>query len=241
MGDYRILQWDSDFFGFTVANILSSSLNARQLSNVLSKLKKKDVKLVYWKTCHAGSNDFKDNIEKLGGTLVDKKTTFFVELGRVSPISFTPAAVVESYHSSMSQSQLRMLAIQSGKYSRFAVDPNIPREKYIELYTIWIERSLKKELADEVLVICDDGIPAGMVTLSKVRDRGKIELVAVDKQFRGRRYGETLIHAANEWFLDMGYKFGQVVTQGANAPACNLYIKCDYKVEKVEPFYHFWI
>lgn len=136
---------------------------------------------------------------------------------------------------------LEALAIQSGPYSRFSVDPKLPEEKFIELYKIWINRSLKKEIADEVLVIREGENVVGMVTLGEKDGKGDIGLIAVERDRRGRKYGEALVRAAQCWFIRRGYEFGQAVTQGGNIPACSLYKKCGYSVEKVEYFYHFWL
>ena len=73
---------------------------------------------------------------------------------------------------------------------------------------------------------------------NKVRDIG---LIAVNRNYRGKRFGEMLVRHAQYWFINNGYNIGQVVTQGTNIPACNLYKKCGYSVEKVEYFYHFWL
>lgn len=242
---YRILEWDSEFFGFTVAQISTTSeeANAGQLECVLAELRRNTVRLAYWSTradvpggyCAAG----------LGGRLVDEKTTFLVALASVgSPIAnaLSNDVFVEPYDSSMSKAELRELAIQSGEFSRFAIDPKIPKAKFEEMYAIWIEKSLAKEIADEVLVVRNnDGRVVGMTTLGHKNDRGDIGLLGVDAKFRGRHFGEMLVRHAQQWFIARGYKYAQVVTQGANAPACRLYAKCGFAVEMIEHFYHFWL
>ena len=234
MEPYRLLDWDSRFFGFTVAQITAPSLDAGQLASVLEDLRRKAVRLAYWP-----ASAVVGFAADLGGRLVDEKTTFLIDLAGL-PAGEAPAGI-EPYSASMPLPQLRSLAIQSGLNSRFAVDPQLPREKFIELYTIWITRSLSKEIADEVLVVRDGEAVAGMITLGNKNGRGDIGLVAVDEAYRGRKFGQALVLAAQRWFAARGYRHSQVVTQGANTPACNLYRKCGYAVEKVEPYYHFWL
>ena len=43
---YQILDWDSDFFGIKVARIKASNLKIEKLTNLLTELKQKRVKLV---------------------------------------------------------------------------------------------------------------------------------------------------------------------------------------------------
>ena len=145
------------------------------------------------------------------------------------------------YNLSTPTAEIEKLSIQSGEYSRFSTDPNIPRDKFEALYKEWIHKSLNKEIADEVLVILDNTNVAGMITLGNKNDNGDIGLLSVDTRYRGKKYGEMLVRSAQTWFIRNGYKFGHVVTQADNTAACRLYTKCGYSVSKVEYFYHFWM
>jgi len=235
---YKILDWDSDFFGTKVARITEQNLTAEQLTNLIYELQRKFVKLVYW------SSDQKYNgnlIKRLSGNLLDNKITFAIDFNTVDLDDFNSSAIVEIYSESMPLSELEDLAVQSGEYSRFAADPNIPHSKYIALYKTWITHSVTKKLAHEVLVIRENKHIVGMITLGENNGRGDIGLIAVNSKQRGKKYGQKLIYAAQQWFVQNEYRFGQIVTQEKNTPACNLYKKCGYSVEKIEYFYHFWL
>lgn len=238
--EYQILDWDTEFLGVTVARVAEPDLNEFELVDILTELKAKGAALVYWSSNRELEKDF---VTRLGGNLTDYKTTFALDFRDVDFEKFANFDIVEAYTQSMPYNDIVELAIQSGEYSRFSVDPNIPKERFLTLYKIWIDRSLAKEIAEEVLVIREDKGQrvVGMVTLGNKQGRGDIGLIAVDREHRGKRYGEQLVHAAQRWFVNDGYKSGQVVTQGANAPACSLYRKCGYSVERVEYFYHFWL
>ena len=241
---YQILEWDSGFFGFTVAHINLPAKGIHSLDSVVSELRRSNVTLAYWSVANSETQPDPKLVTHLGGRLVDTKTTFLIDFERVArPVKTgVCGGGVERYHPSMSKADLRELAIQSGEYSRFAVDPSIPREKFEEMYTIWIDRSAAKEIADEVLVIRNEQQRiVGMVTLGRKGERGDIGLIAVDSEFRGRQFGKRLVRHAQEWFIENGYRYGQVVTQGANTPACRLYAKCGYHVEMAELYYHFWL
>ncbi|MFT4553527.1 MAG: dTDP-4-amino-4,6-dideoxy-D-galactose acyltransferase [Chlamydiales bacterium] len=236
--EYLILDWDTDFFGVKVAKILIPNLSLEQLRNVLSDLDRENVKLVYWPADKEVSLDV---IQSINGQLVDRRTSFEINLQNLNPSHYALSDLIEKYEASMDASELEKLAIQSGEYSRFSVDQNIGREKFEALYKSWIRKSLSKEIADEVFVIRDKGSIAGMVTLGNKNGKGSIDLLAVDVQYRGKKYGETLVRAAQGWFIKNGYEMGVVVTQKNNIPACNLYKKNGYSVSSVEYFYHFYL
>ena len=74
---YHILDWDTQFFGMRVAKISSAIREWEQMKEILSQMGKNDVKLAYW----ASYREIAERDAKtLGGRLVDKKTTFGMEL-----------------------------------------------------------------------------------------------------------------------------------------------------------------
>lgn len=235
---YKLLPWDSEFFGFRIASITEPNLDERNLSDLLRQLRQDRVELVYW----PAASRLDDAIALgLGGSLVDVKTTFAMQLADASsPVLSGPPSLVP-YAPGMPLADLESLSIQSGKYSRFSIDPRIGRDRFEQLYRLWIHRSVSKAIAREVLVIEDGSHLVGMVTLAEVEGRGNIGLAAVSGACRGRGYGERLIRGAQAWFQAHGYQVAQVVTQGENAAACSLYSRCGYKLERQEFFYHFWL
>ncbi len=233
-----ILQWDSAFFGWTVARLNDPQLPVAALPAVLSELKAQGVRLVYWARAEALGQD--EAIAR-GGRLVDEKTTYAMDLRTCPEIALADVQGVDKHVPSMPSADLISLALQSAEYSRFGVDPDIPNEKAQGLYRIWMERSLRREIAQEVLVLREGERVVGMVTLGEKSGRGDIGLIAVDASSRGKHHGQKLVRAAQQWFVTQGHDAAQVVTQGHNAPACRLYEKCGYSLEKREYFYHFWL
>lgn len=243
MSGYQQLDWDTNFFRFSVAIVTETIGSKDQLTSLLNHAESNHIKLLYWPTISRVESITDSQLEKLGASLVDKKVTFVIDLSHITleKTVLSPNATIEPYNPSLSKDDLYTLAVQSGEYSRFAVDKNIPRAKYEELYIKWIKKSLDKELAQEVLVVHESKHIAGMVTLGKKNGRGDIGLLAVDKNHRGKNFGEALVREAQSWFIDNGYDTGQVVTQGRNIAACNLYKKCGYVMEKTEYYYHIWL
>ena len=235
---FEILEWDSQFFGWKVARLNDPKLSVSELPPVLSALNAQGARLVYWARAEA-LND--DEAVALGGRLVDEKTTYAMDLRSCPDIALADVQGVEPHDPSMPKADLIALALQSAAYSRFGVDPDIPTEKAQGLYRIWMERSLRREIAQEVLVLREGERVVGMVTLGEKSGRADIGLIAVDASSRGKQHGQKLVRAAQQWFVAQGHERAQVVTQGRNAPACRLYEKCGYALEKREYFYHFWL
>lgn len=227
------LDWDSDFFELEVFRIDDPDLAPDALPGALDALDAAGATLVYWPATRRVA--LPDH-PTFAGHLADEKVTYACDLAEAPEM---PDRVVP-YAPPLPYADLERLALQAGEYSRFALDPNLPREKFEDLYRTWIEKSVDRRLALEVLVVPAEGRVAGFVTLGDKGGRGDIGLVAVDAGHRGQGHGRALVHAAQAWFRAHGFREGQVVTQGVNAAACRLYEACGYAVDRTEYVHHFW-
>jgi dTDP-4-amino-4,6-dideoxy-D-galactose acyltransferase len=239
--DFQIVELDTKLFGFKVAKILSPQLSFIKLQTILDELYKQNTRLIYWPS---DSTDTKSQqaANKLNGVLGSEHVTYLLDL-KTLDLSPLVAPEIEIYeHKSASIAiELEQLAIQAGTYSHFNTDPNFPKELFLKLYHVWIENSVNGSVASRVLVIRNNKIIVGMATLGTKNNRGDIGLLAVDAGFRGKNLGVKLVHAAQAYFIEVGFSQAQVVTQKANVPACCFYEKCNFYQEKVENFYHFWL
>lgn len=227
-----MLEWDSKFFGFPVAKISNLS--------ELDTLRQQGVRLVYWSSPNMANQTM---ITAAGGSLVDKKITYQMDLSTITILPNQPqtSPVVVEYLDQTASADLIDLSTQAGLYSRFRVDQRMDQQKFHELYTQWIQKSCTHELAKAVLVIREQNHCVAVVTVGEKNGFGDIGLVAVDASQRGKGYGIALIRAAQAWFIQHGYVTSQVVTQQDNIAACRLYEKCGYKPASLEYYYHFWL
>ncbi|MBI5686694.1 MAG: GNAT family N-acetyltransferase [Verrucomicrobia bacterium] len=237
---FRILDWDTAFFGMPVARILPSRLTTGELEQILAQMKSERVALAYWAS-DPNDAESQQAARACHGFLADRKTTFVMELGQSCGAVENFGWTLEEYTETVPNSELEHLAIQAGIYSRFRVDPRIPEDKCADLYRQWIRNSTNRRLADAVLVARRAGKIVGMVTVGEKSGVGDIGLIAADASARGLKLGSALVLAAQEWARRRGLKTAQVISQGANLAACKLYEKCGYRTAKVENLYHFWI
>lgn len=233
--DIEILNWDSNFFNIKICAIKGTISDANELTEVLQELKKLNIKLSYYSSV-IPLNELQHFSELYDIYLVDKKITYLKKINKNIPY----VKSVTEYKRDYPEDALIALAIQSGIYSRFNVDKKIGRIKYEELYKEWIINSVNKKLAKEVLVYEENGIIAGFITLGEKKSIADIGIIAVDSDYRGRGIGQSLMTSAENWFANNSFNQIQVVTQGNNLPACKLYERCGYTIDKIEYFYHLW-
>jgi dTDP-4-amino-4,6-dideoxy-D-galactose acyltransferase len=236
------LDWDTKHFGFSVGRIAAEPTDS-ELEATLEEGRKRKYRLVYWATSPDRTAP-PHLLDDFDGRLVDRKVTFARSLSDLDHSVRSNDVLVAPVEGSECFPELIALAIAAGAYSRFAVDPRIPRDTFEALYRVWIERSVRREIADAVLVARDPAVDArlaGMITVKVTDGMGNIGLVAVAESHRGRGIGSQLINAAHGWMIARDAAKSTVVTQGANAPACRLYERAGYTIEQAENFYHFWL
>jgi dTDP-4-amino-4,6-dideoxy-D-galactose acyltransferase len=216
-----------------------------QLERVLRRARQQGTHLVYW-PAHPRQSVPPALLHEYGGLLADEKVTYesrdFQEL-EPSESAVSPRWTIRPFLRGPAPPALVQLALAAGVWSRFRVDQHVPVEKFAGLYTAWMERSTRHELADAVLVAVrtdDPGPPVGMVTLAHADSTGHVGLIAVAEAERGRGLGLALLRAGRRWMRAQGAARARVVTQQANRPACALYERAGYRVLRVEHVYHFW-
>lgn len=236
----QFLAWDTQQLGLAVAKIIPTEFDQAELSATLNTLRQQHIKLVYWvvpESAHIAIAAAKQQ----GGICVDHKVTYLIDLRDMQTASLN-IETIQPYPLSQPNDALIQLAYESGKYSRFRNDPHLTETQFQAVYKTWMINSALHKIADDVLVVrnAHDDI-VGMITLGEKNQRGDIGLLAVAESARGQQCGKKLVHAAQQYFIEKSFAYSQVVTQQENIPACKLYEKCGYAVEKVEYFFHFWL
>lgn len=233
-GEY--LDWDSKFFGFKVFHWKKKILFKNGFLVLSNFIKNNDVELVYYssnKKINESPNwipniEIKFLIEKISySKIINSDQT-------KSQISFSDSDEV------LPNENLYNIAIQAGKFSRFNLDDKIRKDKFEELYRLWIFNSLHNKKEEKVIVYRSNKKIIGLITLKKLDRSGTIGLIAVDSKYRGKGIGKVLLNWAEHWFIENGCNIITVITQSENKPACKLYESFGFQIEKKELFYHIW-
>lgn len=135
---------------------------------------------------------------------------------------------------------LRAIARASHTDSRFYADPRFPRAACDRLYGIWIEKSCAGD-AGAVWVAEESGSAAGYITCHKEDGGiGRIGLLAVRSDLRGRGAGRELVAGAMAWFAEQGCSGVRVATQAGNGGALRFYGRAGFRPVEVGLWFHKW-
>jgi ribosomal protein S18 acetylase RimI-like enzyme len=160
--------------------------------------------------------------------LVDVKLTY-----RKSKLAAEPSPEEISVHSSGVNEQLEKLALQSGAYSRFAMDQRLKQREFEKLYSIWIQKEAKEP---NLILIAPEW--RGMVSYCLKGTVGTIGLIAVAEASQYKGWGKKLMKAVEQRVFAAGGTSISVTTQQANQPACNLYKTLGYELVEKTYVYH---
>jgi ribosomal protein S18 acetylase RimI-like enzyme len=226
----RFLEWDSRHFGLRIARVESSRLTPELVASIRRWCGEKSIDCAYFLTDDAASG----RLAAEGGyRLVDVRVTLARD---PEPAPDAEAGRVRRYDPA-DLPKLCRIARTSHRNTRFYVDGRFPASKCDELYEIWIRKSCEGE-AQAVFVAADGETVEGYLTCHlEPSGEGKIGLVAVAEEGRGKGFGRALVLESLRWF---GVRRVSVVTQGANAGAMRLYESCGFRGRSEQLWYHGW-
>lgn len=239
MKNYQLLAWDTEMLGVPTAKIIPERLTVLELKDILQELKSQKINLVFWASDSEDAAS-QQAAHEFSGFLADHKLTYYLDLSDFHAENFD-LSHVESYREAIASPELYALAQEIAVFSRFGTDPKISSAQRTKVYNTWMDNSVKRQNAKEVLVIKQNNKVVGVTTLGEKNKRGDIGLLAVDPKCRGMQLGTKLVRASQIWCVKNGYRWAQVVTQRTNPAACALYEKCGFTIDKIEHFYHFWL
>ena len=235
---YNFLKWDSEQFGYKIVSVHPEAMEFDDLVALIAELSNNKVKLIYF-FIDPSDNTSNQSLIRISAFLADEKITFHTQLRQTKQFDYSSSII--PYKLGYTSEKLRFLALQSGIYSRFKLDTRFVNHEYEMLYNEWIDKSVKKDIADDILVYYKDDDEKGFITIETQKPIGYIGLIAVDEKERGNSIGKELMNAALAKFIEKGISNVEVVTQKANIIACKFYETLGFEIKNVVNVYHLWI
>ncbi|MFY0483718.1 GNAT family N-acetyltransferase [Flavobacterium sp. PLA-1-15] len=221
----KTLQWDSDFFNLKVGEIrYDDNYEEKDFSSY---------DLIYL----ISNEDMTLDLPGFENTFSETKVTFIKNIENITP-SIEPIFRFDEVE--INKEQLYLLAYESGKNSRFLLDTKFTEEHFKKLYQTWIDNSVNKKFADDVLVYFDENQLKGFVTYKVNNTTASVGLIAVDSQFQGKGIGAKLLIHLEDLLFKQEIKQLTIPTQLSNIQACNFYSKQGYIIKNKTAIKHYW-
>lgn len=239
------VHWDSNNFNLNIGDFFiknSENLTSMTLFDTIKQVisigKKDKYQLLYLKL------PFKIELSKLAldcKKIILADTKVIYEKQIANKHSYAHNEHIASYTASEANETLLKLSFESGKYSRFKLDPNFPPGTFEKMYSIWINKALNRETAENVIVYQIQNEILGMLTYSIQSTCALIGLIAVDRSQQSKNIGSALLSSLEDIVCSKGVSIIEVATQKQNIAACNFYQKNKFFIKQETNIYHIWL
>ena len=235
-----ILAWDSDFFGLRIARFAGPCYTRADSDATLQFCADHGIDCVYILLDAADASSIA-TAQDGGARFIELRTTFEAPLQASADLAGLPDGEGEIRPAAQRDlPAMRALAAASHRDTRFYADPHFETHRVDLLYQTWIEKSWRG-YADAVFAFELAGEAAGYVTCHLDDGvTGRIGLIAVRQDLRGRGVGIRLLRVARDWFTRAGCRAWTVATQGSNVPALRLYQNFGFRTSAVQVWLHLW-
>ena len=229
------LAWDSEFFGISVGrlDVEGARVDVPELQAVL----RASGEAVVYVGLESSSERNDQCLAGIGAVKYDVRTVYMRTLPPHAALP-GPMADVEDYCGPLTP-ELKALAIESGRYSRFRRDPRL-NPHFERLYEEWMKASLEKSFADKVFVSRTEGVVSGVLTARVSEGRGLVGLLSVAPPFHGQGVGSRMLTACEGWYAAEKAWQSVIATQKDNQLACDWYSRRGYDVQSSQHVYHWW-
>lgn len=228
------LDWDSRFFGVSIARAVPSRVDRATRDAILDWCHAEDVDCLYFLA--DADADTMRVLEDAAFSRVDDRVT--LELEPIPPVSSPHADTRAACESDIAA--LRNIAAVSHFDTRFYYDRHFDRERCDELYRIWIEKSCQG-WADHVVVVERNGNAIGYLTVHlNEPDAASIGLVGVDPAYRRHGIGGRLMDGALAWIAGRSVTRVRSATQERNAASKGFFQKAGFRLTGRAIWYHRW-
>jgi GNAT superfamily N-acetyltransferase len=231
------LPWDSALFGFPIARVNATRLDAAALDAALEACRAQAIRCAYL-LLDADDVHGSELAQAAGFAVRDVR----LELERpLTPDTARRAAETTAVGPARpdQRSALDALAREAFPLSRFFADPGFPRARCGDLYAAFLARGLDGAPQRRTLATSD---ASGFVVchLDEPRSVGTIELIAVAETARGTGAGTALVDGALATFAAAGLTSAEVVTQAANVASQRLYARAGFRTRRARVWLHRW-
>jgi len=238
----RFLQWDTDFFGFRIAQAAVPALDSRNIRAINSWCASRKIECLYF-VARAEDRQTIRQAENSGFRLVEIRLNMERSLRQWNPDTRARAAGDMLIRAARPADVPACQDIARTCYvdSRYYFDEHFPEEKWQAYYAAWVRKSLEGG-AELALVAEKDQAVVGYITgvLSKDKPEARYELTGVRATARKAGVGQELFRAGLDWYARHKIEHVWLATQGRNVPTQRMVQRNGFITRSCQLYYHKW-
>ena len=232
------LAWDSDIFGFGVADYQppTARFDAAQIAEELALWQEKNsVQLV---SCRVDPSkaSLADGLSRAGFRFVELQLR--ATLPRVRDISLREPRLTVRFPTPDDRQRLIDIAGTTFQFGRYHADPRFPRSLADLRYRVWIQGALSEQSENtRMFVIGPVGHPVGFLHVAVTPPVADLRLAGVDPSESGVAGPELFLGALRQLAAD-GIERVTARLSAANTSAINLYASMSFRFHEPEFVFH---
>ena len=234
----RYLQWDSDFFGLSVASLDGGHLQAETSKVAFDWCIKEKIRCLYF-LANGRDSQTLQYAYKAGFKFVDVRVEMEFDFRNLQK-THAPSLEIKPVTKVVELGCIQTLARKSHTDSRFFKDLNFDRIKCEKLYEEWIDRDFEKGNVLGFFPDDRENIKGYITFTMESSDVARIGLIALEDQFRGQGVGAELLNITIAMSKKLKTKKLIVVTQATNTSALRLYEKAGFRISDTKIWFHKW-
>ncbi len=240
---YFIVPWDTEIFGFPVAQIKSWDIEDFDeiddlINEVLSTLNEEKVRVVAAKLANE-ENDL-PLINKLLNTGFDFIEVTIEPYAKLSQVKEHPKPIQLERANVDDKEEIKNLAREAFAKDRFHIDTRFPRDRADFRFHYWVENSFQQ---NELIYVLrgSQGEVLGFFISKKVDEQELyLSLAGVRKDLQGRGFGYKLYAAMMSHFKSEGYTFVSSTISLYNLDVMRLYSALGFHFRNPRITLHRW-
>lgn len=234
------LEWDSEYFGVSSCRVgLNKEINQKDFMTMMQ-----EVKDYHFVSLNNHGNQAYNNYligKNTNAFLVDTNIQF---IKRIKDNQETIDLLKLKFSiNNRQQRNEEILNISKEVFaiSKFTNDPFLKERKGELVYYHWAENAFKKEDKYFLKAQAQFNQKIYGFILFKIEEKSAvIELIAVDKQQKGKHIGKNMLKYLDNYLSQLSIKTLKVGTQSDNVDAVNFYHSCNFKEKEKTTVYHWW-
>jgi dTDP-4-amino-4,6-dideoxy-D-galactose acyltransferase len=239
----QLLQWDTDFFGFRIAKVISGRLNEDLIKPVNNWCRQNRIDCLY---LLIESDDIQSirSAEDQDYRLVEVRINLERWLKTWNPIT-RPHIENNVLVRPIQPSDIStLLEIAKTAYidSRFYFDKHFPEDKWQAYYATWVKKSCEGGAPIALTAIKNNEI-VGYITGQIDKEtptKGQYELTGVRESARKAGVGQELFCSGIDEFVRRGVEYLWVSTQGRNVTTQRMIQRHGFLTRSCQLYYHKW-
>jgi ribosomal protein S18 acetylase RimI-like enzyme len=236
----KLVDWDSQLFGFPIAALNTAKLTADIMSLAATEIAQQKIHMLqYLCPCDDIDSIYQAEVEMFH--FVDARLTYQKKL--VS-LDIAPEKKDGIYFGIANESHIpELMIISESLYqdTRYYADQHFPRDKVHVLHKTWLANAVHGKFDHICYCLFIDNNPIGFCSVRyNNQHTATLGLFGIAKEHQRKSLGNYLLQLACADLFSKGYKEILVVTQGKNYGAQRTYQSNGFKSLKVEMWYHKW-